>query len=77
MYLIEPTEEAKAAARKKVTVVEYEDGGVSIRYRGVPLAARPFHKDGCVTQGILVDRSPIDNIRYLPANRDQQLRIEP
>ena len=37
MYLLEPTEEAKAAARKRVTVVEYEDGGVSIRYRGVAL----------------------------------------
>jgi len=54
MYLLEPTEEAKAAARKQVTVVEYQDGGVSIRYRGVPLAARPFHKDGCVTQGSIV-----------------------
>ncbi len=35
MYLLEPTEEAKAAAKKRVTVVEYEDGAVSIRYRGV------------------------------------------
>jgi hypothetical protein len=55
MYLLEPTEEAKAAARKRVTVVEYEDGRVSIRYRGVVLAARPFHKDGCVTQGSIVE----------------------
>ena len=37
MYLLEPTEEAKAAAKKHV--IEYEDGGVSIRYRGVALAA--------------------------------------
>ena len=55
MYLLEPTEEAKAAARKQVTVVEHEDGGVSIRYRGVPLVAHPFHTDGCVTQGSIVD----------------------
>jgi transposase len=55
MYLLEPTEEAKAAARKRVTVVEYEDGGVSIRFEGVALAARPFHKDGCVTQGSIVE----------------------
>jgi hypothetical protein len=55
MYLLEPTEEAKAAARKRVTVVEYEDGRVSIRFRGVALAARPFHKDGCVTQGAIVE----------------------
>jgi hypothetical protein len=55
MYLLEPTEEAKAAARKRVTVVEYEDGRVSIRFQGVALAARPFHKDGCVTQGSIVE----------------------
>jgi transposase len=55
MYLLEPTPEAKAAARKRVTVVEYEDGRVSIRFEGVALAARPFHKDGCVTQGAIVE----------------------
>jgi hypothetical protein len=55
MYLLEPTEEAKAAAKKRVTVVEYEDGRVSIRFRGVALSARPFHKDGCVTQASVVE----------------------
>jgi transposase len=55
MYLLEPTPEAKAPARKRVTVVEYEDGRVSIRFEGVALAARPFHKDGCVTQGAIVE----------------------
>jgi transposase len=55
MYLLEPTEEAKAAAKKRVTVVEFEDGRVSIRFEGVALAARPFHKDGCVTQGAIVE----------------------
>jgi hypothetical protein len=55
MYLLEPTPEAKAAARKRVTVVEYEDGRVSIRFEGVALAAHPFHKDGCVTQGAIVE----------------------
>ena len=38
-----------------MTVVEYEDGRVSIRFQGVALAARPFHKDGCVTQGSIVE----------------------
>jgi hypothetical protein len=55
MYLLQPTAEAKAAARKRVIVVEYEDGRVSIRFQGVALAARPFHKDGCVTQGSIVE----------------------
>jgi transposase len=72
MYLLEPTEEAKAAAKKRVTVVEYEDGGVSIRYRGVPLAARPFHKDGCVTQGSIVENKLLSGALTEIRNRQQQ-----
>jgi hypothetical protein len=39
---------------RRVTVVEYEDGRASIWFQGVALAARRFHKDGCVTQGSMV-----------------------
>ena len=77
MYLLEPTEEAKAAARKRVTVVEYEDGGVSIRYGGVALAARPFHKDGCVTQGSIVVNKllsgALTEIRKRQQEKEQEL----
>lgn len=77
MYLLEPTEEAKAAANKRVTVIEYEDGGVSIRYRGVPLAARPFHKDGCVTQASIVENKllsgALTEIRKRQQQREQEL----
>jgi hypothetical protein len=77
MYLLEPTDEAKAAAKKQVTVVEYEDGGVSIRYRGVALAARPFHKDGCVTQGSIVENKllsgALTEIRKAQQQREQEL----
>ena len=77
MYLLEPTEQAKAAAKKRVTVIEYEDGGVSIRYRGVPLAARPFHKDGCVTQASIVDNKllsgALTEIRKRQQQREQEL----
>jgi len=77
MYLLEPTEQAKAAAKKRVTVVEYEDGGVSIRYRGVPLAARPFHKDGCVTQASIVENKllsgALTEIRKRQQQREQEL----
>ena len=77
MYLLEPTEQAKAAANKRVTVVEYEDGGVSIRYRGVPLAARPFHKDGCVTQASIVENKllsgALTEIRKRQQQREQEL----
>jgi len=72
MYLLEPTEEAKAAARKHVTVVEYEDGRVSIRFQGVALAARPFHKDGCVTQGTIVENKLLSGALSEIRKRQQQ-----
>jgi len=77
MYLLEPTEEAKAAAKKHVTVVEYEDGRVSIRFQGVALAARPFHKDGSVTQGSIVENKllsgALTEIRKRQQQREQEL----
>ena len=77
MYLLDPTPEAKAAARKRVIVVEYEDGGVSIRLQGVALAARPFHKDGCVTQGSIVGNKllsgALTEIRKAQQQREQEL----
>jgi hypothetical protein len=72
MYLLEPTEEAKAAARKRVTVVEYEDGRVSIRFQGVALAARPFHKDGCATQGSIVENKLLSGALTEIRKRQQQ-----
>ena len=76
MYLLEPTEEAKAAAKKRVTVVEYEDGRVSIRFQGVVLAARPFHKDGCVTQGSIVENKLLSGALTEIRKRQQQKEQE-
>jgi hypothetical protein len=72
MYLLEPTAQAKAAARKRVTVVEYEDGRVSIRFQGVALRARPFHKDGCVTQGAIVENKLLSGALTEIRKRQQQ-----
>ncbi len=76
MYLLEPTEEAKAAAKKRVTVVEYEDGRVSIRFEGIALVARPFHKDGCVTQGTIVENKLLSGALTEIRKRQQQKEQE-
>src|SRR5262249_35464323 len=44
MLILEPSEQVKAAIGKRVTVVDYPDGRLSIRYRGVELAYRTFDK---------------------------------
>jgi hypothetical protein len=37
VFILEPSEPAKAAIGKRVTVVDYPDGRLAIRYRGVEL----------------------------------------
>jgi transposase len=75
MYLLEPTEEAKAAAKKHVTAVEYEDGGVSIRFRGIPLAAHLFHKDGSVTQASIIENKLLSGALTEIRKRQQQREV--
>lgn len=55
MYILEPTDAAKKAAKKRVTVVERPSGEVRIMFNGKRLKARAFHKeDRRVTQGAIV-----------------------
>jgi hypothetical protein len=44
MFILEPSEQAKAAIGKRVTVVDYPDSRLAIRYRGVELAYRTSTK---------------------------------
>jgi hypothetical protein len=44
IFVLEPREPAKAAIGKRVTVVDYLDGRVAIRYNGAGLAYRTFDK---------------------------------
>lgn len=55
MYLLEPSDRARAAAGKYVLVRETEDGEVVIEHKGVALPARAFEKDARVRQGAIVD----------------------
>jgi hypothetical protein len=38
IFILDPSELAKAAIGKRVTVFDYPDGRLSIRYKGVELA---------------------------------------
>ena len=44
MFILEPSEPAKAAIGKYVTVFDYPDGRLAIRYNGVDLAYRTFDR---------------------------------
>src|ERR1700719_2887490 len=44
IFILEPSEQAKAAIGKRVTVIDHPDGRLSIRYHGAELAYRTFDK---------------------------------
>ena len=75
LFIVEPSEQAKTAIGKRVTVVDYPDGRLSIRYRGVELAYRTFDKIRQVDQGAIADNKRLGPL--LAMIRDQQQRCEP
>jgi hypothetical protein len=83
MFILEPSEQAKpapgseqgAAIGKRVTVVDYPDGRVAIRYRGAELAYRTFDKIRQVSQAAIVENKQLG--AALAFIREEQLRREP
>src|SRR5438093_9885951 len=75
LFILEPGDRAKSAIGKRVTVVDYPDGRLSIRYNGVELAYRTFDKIQQVDQGAIADNKRLGAV--LAMIRDQQLSREP
>ena len=75
MFILEPSEQAKAAIGKRVTVVDYPDGRLAIRYRGVELAYRTFDKLRQVSQATIVENKQLG--AALAFIREEQLRRGP
>jgi hypothetical protein len=75
IFILQPSEQAKAAIGKRVTVVDYPDGRRSIRYNGVELAYRTFDKIRQVDQGAIADNKRLGPV--LAMIRDEQLRRGP
>ena len=75
LFILEPSEQAKAAIGKRVTVVDYPDGRLAIRYRGVEFAYRTFDKIQQVDQGAIIENKQLG--AALAFIREEQLRREP
>ena len=75
IFILEPSDQAKAAIGKRVTVVDYPDGRLSIRHNGVELVYRTFDKVRQVDQGAIADNKRLGPI--LAMIRNQQLRRGP
>ena len=55
LFILEPSETAQSAIGKRVTVVDYPDGRIAIRYRGEDLAYRTFDKIRKVNPAAVVE----------------------
>jgi hypothetical protein len=71
IFILEPVEPAKAAIGKRVTVVDYPDGRLSIRYKGVELAYRTFDKLRHVPQAAIIENKRLG--AALAFIREQQI----
>jgi hypothetical protein len=75
LFILEPTDQAKAAVGKRVSVVDYPDGRLAIRYKGIELAYHTFDKLRQVSQASIVENKQLG--AALAFIRDQQLSREP
>jgi len=73
MFILDPTEEAQAAIGKRVTVVDYPDGRLAIRYRGADLPYRTFDKIRHVKQAAVVDNKRLGPLLAM-IHQSQQLQ---
>ena len=62
LFILEPSETAQAAIGKRVTVVDYPDGRIAIRYKGEDLAYRTFDKIRKVNQAAVVENKRLGSL---------------
>jgi hypothetical protein len=75
MFILEPSETAQAAIGKRVTVLDYPDGRLVIRYKGVDLPYRTFDTVRRVTQAAIIENKRLGPL--LEMIRQQQLQQAP
>jgi hypothetical protein len=72
IFILEPSDQAKAAIGKRVTVVDHPDGRLSIRYKGADLAYRTFDTLRQVSQAAIVESKRLGAV--LAVIREQQIQ---
>jgi hypothetical protein len=80
LFLLEPNEITRELRRQRVTVVDYPDGRLAIRYRGLDLPYTTFDKLRQVSQGAIVENKRLgaalafirEQQRQTPQQRSQR-----
>ncbi|WP_371826881.1 ISNCY family transposase [Microvirga sp. VF16] len=76
MFLLEPNEMTRPLARQRVTVIDYPDGRLAIRHKGIDLPYRTYDKLQRVTQAAIVENKRLGPVlayvAQLQQERDEQ-----
>jgi hypothetical protein len=73
MFILEPSEAAQSAVGKRVTVVDYPDGKIAVRYKGQDLAYRTFDKIRKVNQAAVIENKRLGPLlAMIKAHQDSQ-----
>jgi hypothetical protein len=73
LFILEPTGIARSLARQRVTVIDYPDGRLTIRYKGVDLPYRTFDKRPQVNQAAIVENKCLGPILAYIAEQQKKL----
>jgi hypothetical protein len=73
LFILEPTGIARSPARKRVTVIDYPDGRLAIRYDGIDLLYRTFDKRPQVNQAAIVENKRLGPILAYIAEQQKKL----
>ena len=73
MFILEPNEITRSLARKRVMVIDYPDGRLSIRHNGVDLPYRTFDKRQRVNQAAIVENKRLGPVLAYIAEKQKEL----
>ena len=73
LLILEPNGIARSLARKRVTVIDYPDGRLAVRYNGVDLPYRTFDKRPQVNQAAIVENKRLGPILAYIAEQQKKL----
>jgi winged helix-turn helix protein len=76
LFLLEPNEFTRPLARKRVTVIDYPDGRLSIQYEGRDLPYRTFDKLQKVDQAAIVENKRLGEVLAYVAERQKAFEQE-
>jgi DNA transposition AAA+ family ATPase len=75
VFLLENTDATRSLARQRVTVIDYPDGRLVIRHKGLDLPYRTFDKVRHVNQAAIVENKRLGPMLALAAQMQQEREI--